>query len=862
MSETGDVSQAYDPTWLGRPRKSDRGVAGRGGPSKVRLPSRQRQVARLSRAIRDLGRAISADEASLGAVPGWAPERVLVLEIADSVEDFVRAVQRVPGLDLLFEFEERDVPIDDDFYDTREDRESIGGMLYLLMATQDGVRELAGLWRTYQEEGEWPYGQTKFRDVFARLRNIRPWGIQDWLGQSGLLEDWAIRSEQEESKLPAEVELWYRGDVSGRERAARQVQTLVEERGGSVLKERVIPEIGYHALLVEFAPEDVGMLREPEEVRLLRAPGLLMMRPVGQATTVDLDIQDVLDGGFTLGPLPEGESEPAVALLDGLPLEQHPGLAGRLLVDDPDDIESSYLSARERVHGTAMSFLVANGDVTLADAHSLQSRLYVRPILRPEGPDWAQPRREVMPSDELPVDLVHRAFRRMFEGDGDDVPRAPNVECVVLPIGDPSAPFVTRMSPFARLLDWLADRYSVAIVVSAGNWDDAIQLPVDPQQFQAMGRDEREESVLHHLGSQRGTRRIMSPSESFNALTVGASVSGGMGPQLSADTIELLETPSLPATYSSHGLGYRRSIKPDVLFPGGRGAHRISDSHNGVNLESLHGSRSGGHVVPSPVMGTVAVPYTVVRGTSNATSLAGHLGGLTQEYLSDLLEQERPGWWEDAFVAPLIKAIVAHGARWGEAGEILKEAFAPAVGSRKIREYVSRFIGVGSVSERNPLECSASSIVLLACGHVAEDEADHWAIPLPPSLSGHVGERRLTVTLAWLSAANPRNQKYRRAKLWFEVNNQLVGASTRESDHNAVRRGTLQHETFVGDRATGFADGEFVDLSVHCAQDAGRLTGDVGYAAVVRLESADGSLPIYSEVRDRVTARIQAEART
>ena len=73
--------------------------------------------------------------------------------------------------------------------------------------------------------------------------------------------------------------------------------------------------------------------------------------------------------------------------------------------------------------------------------------------------------------DELLVDLVHRSFHRMFEGDGEHPPAAPSVRVVNLSIGDPAREFIRRLSPLAKLLDWLAHRYNVIIVVSTGNHD-------------------------------------------------------------------------------------------------------------------------------------------------------------------------------------------------------------------------------------------------------------------------------------------------------------------------------------------------------------------------------------------------------
>jgi hypothetical protein len=44
------------------------------------------------------------------------PEEVFVLETVDTVERFIRAVERLPGMEWLGEIEAEDIPPDDDFF--------------------------------------------------------------------------------------------------------------------------------------------------------------------------------------------------------------------------------------------------------------------------------------------------------------------------------------------------------------------------------------------------------------------------------------------------------------------------------------------------------------------------------------------------------------------------------------------------------------------------------------------------------------------------------------------------------------------------------------------------------------------------
>src|SRR6202008_4337933 len=91
---------------------------------------------------------------------------------------------------------------------------------------------------------------------------------------------------------------------------------------------------------------------------------------------------------------------------------------------------------------------------------------------------------------QLLVDLVHRAVRRMFEGDGGQNPSAPQVLVVNLSIGDRSRPFDREISTLARLIDWLSWKYRVLFVVSAGNNRDNITLNMAFQDWSALGPGE------------------------------------------------------------------------------------------------------------------------------------------------------------------------------------------------------------------------------------------------------------------------------------------------------------------------------------------------------------------------------------
>ena len=146
------------------------------------------------------------------------------------------------------------------------------------------------------------------------------------------------------------------------------------------------------------------------------------------------------------------------------------------------------------------------------------------------------------------------------------------------------------------------------------------------------------------------------------------------------------------------------------------------------------------------------------RGTSNATALVSRACGLFYDVM-DELRQEPGGEIVDSLPrAVWLKALVAHGAEWGEAGSILARLLRNQDNSRQFKEYTTRLLGYGAVDVNRVQECTARRVTALGGGTLGQDESHVHRFPLPPSLSGRRGHRRLTVTLAWLSPVNQRHQ--------------------------------------------------------------------------------------------------------
>jgi hypothetical protein len=264
---------------------------------------------------------------------------------------------------------------------------------------------------------------------------------------------------------------------------------------------------------------------------------------------------------------------------------------------------------------------------------------------------------------------------------------------------------------------------------------------------------------------------------------------------------------------------------------------------------------------PGPTPGALA-HTTKSRGTSNATALASRAAAMLHPVLGELRLQENGSVIDLVPTAVWLKALLVHGARWGEAGGRFRELLKTDADSRKLPEHLGRFIGYGVVNTDDVRECTATRVTALAGSLIRRDQGIEHRFPLPPSLSGRRGWRRLVVTLAWLTPVYSLSHRWRRAHLWFSSPSSKlqVGSSKHlertASDWQAAQRGTVQHEVFEGEKAGVFVEGDDIVVQVNCREDAAVLTDAVPYALAVTLEvSAELGIDIYTEIRDRVRGR-------
>ncbi|GJL80223.1 MAG: hypothetical protein NPINA01_32120 [Nitrospinaceae bacterium] len=839
--------------------------AGGGGP--IRKPDRRTQVGRFQPVFQRLRQTLQ-DNATGGMElrddpSSLAPDRVIVFEIAGSVDDFVKAASKVPGLEFMAEYDTKEPP--DDLFaveDNRKGREGtaredkdVPGRFYLAMPTRGAFDELLSLWERWARGERLGRGFTPFEKVFSQLRVLRPWGAEDRILDE-TIEYWNDEIQRDPTRpVRTEVELWFHQTENQRQEASNRLMEHVNEAGGQIVHEAAISEIAYHGALIDIPAQAVSTLMERRDVHLALADEVMFLRPqsllINELEPEEIEPQDLEDRTGA----PENNL-PIAALLDGVPLQGHNLLDQRLSIDDPDNLESLAIVSR-RIHGTAMASLILHGDLNAGEA-PLHHSLYVRPIMFAQEND----NQERTDGGRLVIDTIYRAILRMKGSSGEEA-AAPTVFLVNLSIGDVRRPFTRLVSPLARLLDFLSNQYGILFLVSGGNVPEPLRLNHFNTwgDFERASATDRERAVLEALNTVKHERTILSPAEALNVLTIGGQHHDNIVTRSQIpNAVDPFDDHELPNASSALGLGYRRTVKPEIFLPGGREHVRMGSSGGGIELRFGQPQRLYGLSVATPdSSGQGQLGKTALSdGTSSATALATRAAHRIFDALMDrdggsLLVDMPP-----EFYAVVVKTLLVHRAQWNGKSDLLKEICGPDDGRRFVEraENVTRFLGFGVPNILEAMECANNRATLVGYGELPPNQAHNYRIPLPSSLERVTDPRALNITLAWFSPVKPGHQSYRCVKLEASPDEPLtaLGVERRKGDQPAdasVKKGTIFHERYHGNRAVPFIDDGHLSLKVWCKEDAGGIEEAVRYGIAITIES-ELEIPIYEEIEQRL----------
>ena len=841
----------------------DQRPAGPRGGSNLRLPTLRRQGQRFQPTFQRLRDVFDNDRDPLTLrrdPAGIAPERALVLEIAGSVDTFYQAIGCIPGLEYLGD-EEMEFDADADFAvrDTRKGREGkvrddrpVGGRLYVAMPDTGALRQLVSLWERYQAGQEPARGFGPWFEVFRRLYGMRVWGPSDRISEETIAYFNDELAARPESRVRMEVELCSYGSHERQRQTISRFEEAVRAADGEILHQASIPEIAYEAALVDLPAAETRRLARREEVALAICDEVMFVRP--QSTATFPTEVDALDAGEPVEPVGAKDGPPIAALFDGVPVQRHRLLDGRLVLDDPDNF-SDISVVSERRHGTEMTSLILHGDRNLREP-ALQRSIYLRPVLYAPGNGESE---RIQP-DRLLIDTINRAVLRMKEGDGDGEATAPNVFIVNLSLGDENRPFTGTMSPWGRLLDYLAERFGILFIVSAGNVSDSLPVPAfnGITELEAAAPEERQRAILNALGEQRSQRTLLSPAEALNVVTVGAWYEDALdGTQQSHITYApyVEEGPNIT---SAMGLGHRKVIKPDIFMPGGRERFSMRSAGTGLSIRPAPPGRLYGLRVAIPDTGGRLDQEGLTAGTSAAAALATRAAhrlfdALVDEDNGSLLADVDPMYY-----GVIVKALLAHRARWGKIGDFLEEIYGPTGRGTHVsrRDNIARVLGYGRPIVEEAMSCTANRATLVGYGEVTADgTAALFRVPLPGSLERVTEPRSVTLTLAWFSPVNIRHRAYRRAKLEIKpddfVSRVGVKRGMAQPSEKSVPRGSLFHVHYKGDKAVTFVDDGHLRFHVFCREQGGALDQSIRYGLAVTVEAGE-NVPVYQEIRQRL----------
>lgn len=762
-----------------------------------------------------------------------APERLLVFEVRGSIQTFVNAIGKVQGLELI------------DQEELEGDEQDKNPAVYLLVPDSRALNEIVSLWQRWNQGEILKTGFTPWRDVFATLRDIRPWGPQDRV-QAAERDIIAaeVSAMAEDERIRLEIELVFRSADARANESEADLSSAIVASNGRVISRCRIPDIGYHAILAELPVSSVRSIIAMSPASIAGLDPVMHIRPQCMASTIEVgDIEETAP----LQPLAVDRS-PILALLDGVPVAQHPLLSGGLIVDDQFGLEP-LAQVVGRHHGTAMASLIMHGDLNKSEQR-LGRRIHLVPVLG---------LRDEFPDDRLIVDIIYQAVFAMRDG---DEPSAPDVLIVNLSLGNSRKPFHGQMSAWARLIDRLSYRFGILFVISAGNHAAPFDVPnfANFSQFDNASEAQRAHGTMSAIGQLIAERRLLSPSESVNGVTVGAANVDAVSPADRITTRNVDPFPNLTTSNPSSALGpgFAKSVKPDILMPGSKEHMSFVASGTSLSIRPSSAARAHGLKVAAPPRNGFGIFESFTSGTSASAALASR----TCHQIHDALESAYGDTFRllsHAQRATLLKALLVHTATWPKAtSELIKRVLGPPDNRQNVRQKdnIRRFLGYGLVDAEAAIACTEDRATFWASGMLSRDQAVTIQVPIPFCTNGLARPHKLQATLAWFTPVLAGRQSYRAVRLKLidsdEMSSLRVDLAQAQPDRNQSNRGTVISRRWDGARAPIIGDNHFVTFTVQRDPDQGIVIDEPIPFGLAVTFTMPGVTQIYEEVRARL----------
>lgn len=854
---------------FGAPSSIDRSNKPWGTP-KISFPNRTRQRANFNSNIQRLNESINLESSFITEnMPFVDPEFVLVFEIIGNIKDFYRAVNKVPELNFLIDIDIEELEPDDSFYVYEEvdgviipKEGKLTGKLFFVSSNMRVVNRLKNLWRLFETD-TLPHGSGRWKELFKMLRSIRLWNIDDRL-ESNILTDWQERLEMGEEVIKFEIQTWYKKNSISRSKIREDLSALLNtgniESSGRILKESIITEIQYHGFLVEAPISIFDRINGNPLINVLRYQNIMYFNPVGHT----MDIKSVGEEGeyiadISLNNIGEINSEPVVALLDGYPLANHDALRNFVIIDDPQNFQAAY-NVGEQIHGTNMASIIVWGDDHNGINEPLKRKILVRPVMKPNPKDFNTPRHECIPEEFLVVDLFHSVIRNIMENE-----ETSSIKIINISLADYFQPFVSArgISNWGKLLDYFAFKYKILINVCVGNFPHDYTTSFATNLIPPPTPDQIRDETLKLIITNQINKKILAPSDSINSLSVGGYHSDNSN-QHNNRLVDLLNNFKCVSPISRNGLGFKRSVKPDILMPAGKILYErdLTGQYQSINFKPKSGSYISAPGIRGAFGGqqgtTNSFRYTF--GTSNSTALATRLSAQIFEFLNSFLAENDA---EDLYfenIALLIKCLIIHNSTWDDSIDLFKIILSDVgISTNKHREFITMFLGNGIVVEDNIYNCTDERVTFISVNSLEKGKAHEYKIPLPDSLSGEERMlKRLKVSLVYFTPINPSNSKYKIANLWFNIpkENDPLKLTRVNIDDRRSKIGTVQHAILENESAVSFEENSEIIVKVNCEEFCGKLETEIPYALICTLEVVEG-IEIYQEILTKLQAPLR-----
>lgn len=764
---------------------------------------------------------------------------MLVFEVRGTIQNFINAIGKVTGLEFIDQEE-----LESDEYDSDP-------VIYLLVPDALALGNIVSLWQRWNRGESLEQGFTPWRDVFAILRDIRPWGPQD---RVQTIERDIIAAEiatlEDDESIRLEIELVFRLDDERANETESDLGGAIVSRGGHVISRCRIIDIGYHAILVELPASSVKKIIEMSQGSIADLDPVMHIRPQSVATKIEV--------GDTEDSTPSDPQfiarSPILAVLDGVPVAQHPLLEGSLVVDDQFDLEP-LAQVFERHHGTAMASLIIHGDRNMPGSR-LGRRIHSVPVLG---------KNDEFPDNRLIVDMIYQAVLSMRGG---DEPSAPEVLIVNISLGNSHKLFHGQMSAWARLIDRLSYRFGILFVVSAGNHTAPFEVPNFSSftQFEDATDAQRAKGTMTAIGKLIAERRLLSPAETVNGITVGAANTDAVSPLDRMTTQNIDPFPLLTTSNPSSALGpgFKKSVKPDILMPGGKEHVSFVASGTTLSISPSGAFRAHGIKVAAPPRNGIGSFEHFTNGTSAAAALASR----TCHQIHDALESAYGDTFNSlnhAQRATLLKTLLVHTATWPQAtSELIKQVLGPSNNHQHVRQKdnIRRFLGYGLVDADAAVACTEDRATFWASGILSREQAVTIQVPIPICINGQAKPHALLATLAWLTPVLTGRQSYRAVRLKLiesdEMASLCVTPAKTQPDQNQGRRGTVFSRRWEGVKAPIIGQNHFVTFTIQREPDQGTVIDEPIPFGLAVTFTMPGVTQIYEEIRARlaITPRV------